>query len=214
MYSKPLPAIAMAAALTIASTLAIATSASAKEFEDPNWPRVKCKDGTSFAYPPQPHPNSLALMLQARNKCFDGHGGIDEDPEKFHNPKAGLTYLDAPRPIVAIPRNQLASPVQALPEIVGILNPLIRSDDKALHLRELILKNDAEGIRKLLMSSGRIPRSTIETIRRAYIGPVAGPIIALQEEPGPCQVSSATWVYLIGGVYVTAFQENICNPEG
>ena len=192
--------------LALAGTFALSAIVHAKEEGNPYAPTgyVLCADGTAVAFEIV---NGGFGIDKARAECIARHGGV---APQIYNPKAGLTFSEAAQLATAIPKDMIAIPTQAVAEVAAALKDLVRSGSRAEEFRGLIIKNDANGIRQLLMSSGRMPRSSMEAIRRAYIGPVTTPIITIQPEPGPCTASSGMMTYWIGGVLVGQYYDNGC----
>lgn len=197
-------------ALALSGTLTLTMAAHSKEGGNSNAPTgyVMCADGTAVAFEIV---NGGFGIDQARAECNARHGGV---APQIYNPKSGLTFSEAAQLPVAIPKDLIAIPAQAVPEVASALKDLVRSGARAEELRGLILKNDANGIRQLLMSSGRIPRASIDAIRRAYIGPGFSPVITMIPPQGPCAASSGTITYWIGGVLASQYYDNGCVPQG
>lgn len=197
-------------ALALTGTLMLAVSAQAKEEGNSNAPTgyVLCADGTAVAYEIV---NGGFGINQAREECIARHGGL---APQIYNPKAGLSFSEAAQLATAIPKDVVAIPTQPVPEVAAALKDLVRSGARAAELRGLIIKNDANAIRQLLTSSGRIPRSSIDAIRRAYIGPGIGPVITMIPPPGSCTASYGMITYWIGGVLVGQYYDNGCVPQG
>lgn len=169
---------------------------------------VLCSDGVAIAFEIKGDGFGKSA---ATEECNLRHGGV---AAQTHNPKTGATFWDAPRPVAALPKDRTALPAQAVPEVAVVLKGLVRSGARAEELKNLILTNDANGIREILLSSKRMSRRSIKGIRRAYIGPASNPIIIMQPEPGPCASSSGMLTYLIGGVLVGQYYDNGCVPQG
>lgn len=193
-----------------AVTLQFPGAAKADQNSGPTHPGayVLCKDGSMYGY--HFDGNGGSTYASAVALCNLNGGGVSRQNIVPRNP---LFWGDGKTVIAADPRSgAILNPV-----LVPVIRDVLSNPEKAIELRNLLRRNDADGVRRLLIAASPGSREQIEAIRRAKIGPVDFPVFQIINNPPHCTPPSSPGsavTYTIGGVLVTEVNTDSCSPTG